>query len=140
MRYGNTFTSLRREMLTPVLFGLGLALVVWVFHLCGQAPHVTWRGLVLVAFLPVTAVVVACLPTLLFSIRLEAGRVRHVMLDRYVLSDFPLADFEQMQRSRGPWAAKLVFAGGRSIRFFGAHMGILAALEQDLEAVRPRRR
>lgn len=137
MRYGNTFASLRAGLLGVVIFGLCMATVVLVIHLFGHAPHLTWRGLVLIAFLPLAAVVLACSPTLMFSIRLDGGRVKHVMFDRYILSDFPLADFEEMRRSRGPWAAKLVFSDGRSIRFVGAHMEIIAALEAALEASRP---
>jgi hypothetical protein len=76
---------------------------------------------------------IACLPTLTVSIRIEEGKVKRLFLDRYVLAEFPMADFTFMELWRRPWGAVIHFNGGQKIRFLGAHLGIMAELQNALE-------
>ena len=93
----------------------------------------TWPVSVLLIFMPPVVFFLACLPTLALSIHIEEGRVKHLLLDRFILSDFPVAEFVSMEIWKRPWAAVIIFTESRSIRFFGAHLGIISALQTTLE-------
>lgn len=100
-----------------------------IYHTVGR----TWPVVVLLGFMPPVVFFLACLPTLAFSIRIEEGRVRHFLLDRFILSDFPIAEFVSMESWKKPWAAVIFFTEHRAIRFIGVHLGTIGALRAALE-------
>jgi hypothetical protein len=76
------------------------------------------------------------LPTVLFRIRLIRGRVQHVFLNRYVVSDYPIHEYERTKRNSRGCAAVLHFQGGHKIHFFGAQGGELDRMEKDLKRMK----
>lgn len=137
-----------------LLLGTGLA---GILAFVAIAKHTFERGWPVLLLLPVgfPAIILACVsPTLMFSIWVGGGRVRHVFLNRYVLSDIPVSDFQHMRirSSRyggllyrrygfspadtgywpGPWGVKLYFKHDRTIRFVGVHLRILHELKLAL--------
>ena len=71
------------------------------------------------------------LPTVLFHIRVTEDRIQHVFLSHYILSDFPISDFQRVVRFEGVFGAVLHFQNGK-IRFYGAHIGEINRLTKDL--------
>ena len=114
-----------------------LGIVAGTIGLAAGVRHHTlnrsWSMVAMLVFVPPVAVCLACLPTLAVSIRIEEGKVKHLLLDRYVLAAFPVADFTSMELWRRPWGAVIHFKGGQRIRFIGAHLGILTELQNVLE-------
>jgi len=72
-------------------------------------------------------------PTLLFCIKLEDGYVKHVFLDRYVLSQYLIADFVEIKTCGWP---QIRFTKKRRINLYGMHLGILAQLQKDIKAAK----
>ncbi len=134
MRFGNTTEQLRRG----VVVGLVVGVVAYIF--CA-AMFVFYERLPLERLIPLTFVLVlpalvislAILPTLMFSIHLVGEWVEHRMLDKLVLSRARASQFISMQVPSGVFAAKLGFTDGTKMRFFGAHLEILASLESELQ-------
>jgi len=128
--------SIRGGIVAMGLVGLiagGISLGMVLAH--GMLPS-KWFYLVgLILGLPAFFMLV-CLPTIAFSIQIEAGRVRHVLFDRFVLSDFPVSQFRRMDTMVGLFGAIIYFEQGRAIRFFGAHLGILTQLRKELQRLK----
>ena len=62
--------------------------------------------------------------------------MKHVFLNRYVLSQYLVADFvESIFGMRGSWP-KIRFTNNRKIYFIGAYWGVLLQLDEDLKAAR----
>jgi hypothetical protein len=133
MRFGNTFTTIRGGIAMMTLLGVLAGIFGLVASVKYHTVDRTWPLSVLLVFMPPVVFFLACLPTLAFCIRIEEGRVKHLLLDRFVLSDFPLVDFRSMEIWKKPWAAVIVFTENRSIRFFGAHLGVIGSLRAALE-------
>jgi hypothetical protein len=66
-------------------------------------------------------------------IRIEEGRVKHWLLDCFILSDVLVVDLVLMEISKTPWAAVILFNEHRTIRFIGVHLDIMGALQATLE-------
>ena len=133
MRFGNTLKTIRRSIAVMTILGVVVGVVCSVVALTTGTLNQTWPiALMLTLALPGILFIV-CLPTLAFSIRIEEGRVKHCFLDRYVLSDYPLADFKSIERWEYPWAAVIYFRRGIMIRFFGAQDLVVIELEEALE-------
>jgi energy-coupling factor transporter transmembrane protein EcfT len=133
MRFGNTLTSIRPGIAMMALLGIVVGIIGLVAGIMHHTLGRTWPfGVLLVIALP-AVFFLGCLPTLAFSIRIEKGRVQDLLLNYYVLSDFPVEDFKSMKIQRGPWAAQIFFTHNRSIRFIGAHLGELAMLNTALK-------
>lgn len=90
-------------------------------------------SLMFLLVLPALVLCLAVTPTLMFSIHVVDGWVEHRFLDRWVLSRALASDFIAMETPCGFFAAKLMFADGKNIRFFGAHLGILSSLHSELQ-------
>jgi len=89
--------------------------------------------LTLILVLPALAIGLAIAPTLMFSIHIVGDWVEHRMLDKWVLSRAQTSDFKRMDSPAGIFAAILQFSDGTKMRFFGAHLGILASLNTELQ-------
>lgn len=162
MRFGNTFAMFRRGLLFLVLLGLVVdAVVIFLAVYLHTVAAANWPVLVILPLGFPMLLSLALGPTLLFSIHVVDGRVRHMLLDRYVLSDLPAPDFEDLRlnsgrrymdrliaersgftsadfehRPNGLWAATLYFKHGRKIRLFGMHMRIMRSLKDALISAR----
>lgn len=132
MRFGNTVSTISRG--AAVLTAVGAIALALVFAFGPPVrPERSW-SLIAFVFIGPAAFLAFCVPTLMVSIRVEEGRVRHFLLGRITLSDFPVKDFVALEtQGVAPWAAVLQFTQNRRIRFFGAHRGILRNLEKFLK-------
>ena len=97
MRFGNTFTRIRGGMVAMLVLGLILDLVLFFIAGSAHEPAHEWLVLLVCPLALAGIFSIAVSPTLLFSIHLEGGRVRHMLLDRYVLNDFSAKDFDYIQ-------------------------------------------
>lgn len=131
--YGNTPRMISRAALMGFCLGM-VATAVGVAG--GKMTGTLVRSRAAWLFLPLLVLpgllVLAVASTVLFRIRIVDGRVRHVFLGRYLLSDFALQDYVCMKRFERGCAAVLYFRNGGRIHFFGAHMGEMSRLERDL--------
>jgi len=132
MRFGNTAEQLWRWM----LIGLASGCVVYVVAV---ALFVVSDGFLLERLVPPTFMIVVPLgigvviaPTLMFSIHFVGDWVEHRLLDRWVLSRARASDFISMKGPSGFFAARIMFGDGTEMRFLGADLRILAALESEL--------
>ena len=159
MRFGNTLAKYRRGLVIALALGLIVDIVIVFVAPSHEALVANWSVLVLLPAIPLLPFIFIS-PTLLFSIHIEDGRVRHMFLDRYVLTDLPASDFEDLLLTRsgtyqarriaeragftaadidsvpGFWAATLYFKHGQKIHFFGAHIRILRSLKDALIAAK----
>jgi hypothetical protein len=159
-RYGNSWHPGRLGMAVMAVLGTATAGIVVSVMSFNHDLARDWSELFAPLLIFASVFVVILSPTLMFSIWLGGGRVRHVFLNTYVLSDLPVSDFEDMLlaaggvRGRhiaayagftnadfdptpsGPWAATLYFKHDRRIRFFGAHMRIMRSLKDALIAAK----
>lgn len=71
-------------------------------------------------------------PTLLFSIHVHSGYVEHRFMDRWVLSRALAADYVGMNAPARLCAAVLEFKNRQKMHFYGAHMGIIEDLRNQL--------
>lgn len=95
-----------------------------------------WYVPIVLFLLPPGAIIAVLIPTLLFCIKLENGYVKHVFLNRYILSQYPVADFVKTNFGyRGSWPS-IQFTRNRTIYFFGAYWGVLLQLDEDLKTAR----
>ena len=133
MRFGNTLATIRCGIIMMALLDVLVGIIGLVASIKYHTVDRTWPVAVLSVFMPPVVFFLACLPTLAFSIRIEEGRVKHLLLDRFILSDFPAAEFESIEIWKKPWAAVIFFTDNRAIRFFGAHLGLIGALRTALE-------
>jgi len=138
MRFGNTFAAISRGIAVMTLLGLitgGICVMASIWH---HTIAAAWPVCVLLTLTPPAIFFVACVPTLALSVYIEGGRVKHMFLDRFVLSDLPVADFERVEWLKRPFPVKIVFTENRRIQFFGAHLGIVGALNAALESAKKR--
>lgn len=138
MRYGNTLRSIRGGIVTTGILGIAVAATGLAAGIAHHTIDRLWPVCFWLFGAPPLVFVCACLPTLVFSIRIEEGRVRHVMLDRFILSDFPASDFMSMTTGNKPWAVVLRFTDSRKIRFLGAHLGVIGQLRAALAEAKKR--
>lgn len=136
MRFGNDFGTLKKATKAcTVISAVFMVFIVAMATIKERMPLikvVTAWPLWMIFFLFPAVVGLAILPTILFSIHIEDGRVRHLFLDRWVLGSANTRDFDFMQAPGGFFAAILHFKDGTKIRFFGAGLGVLADLEEEL--------
>lgn len=133
MEYGNTPRVISRVALIGLFLGMAAAVVAVVGGLI--AGNLAWHRahyIVLIIFVSPAILVLAVAPTVCFRIRIADGRVQHLFLGRYVLSDYPLQDFLCIQRFERGCAAVLHFRDGGRIHFLGAHWGEISRLARDL--------
>ncbi|MGB3120590.1 MAG: hypothetical protein WBE58_17335 [Verrucomicrobiales bacterium] len=134
MRFGNTAKQLRRGVIVGlVIGGVAYAFSAAMFVFYERLPLARLIPLTVIVVLPALVIGLAILPTLMFSIHFVGDRVEHRMLDKWILSKAPASEFISMQVPSGIFAAKLNFADGTKMRFFGAHLEILAALASELQ-------
>jgi hypothetical protein len=133
MRFGNTTEQLRRGVIVGLIIGAvayAFSAAMFVFH--EKLPLDRLIPLAVIIVVPASAIGLAIAPTVLFSIHLVGERVEHRLLDRWVLSRAKASDFLSMRSPSGFFAAVLRFADGTKMRIFGAHLGILATLQEEL--------
>jgi len=135
-RFGNTLRTVVPGVISMALFGLLTACILAVVKATHQSFAGTWYALFLFPVGLPLIFLAACSPTLLFCISIQDGRVKHLLLNRYVLSDFPVADFRRMEGHQAGFASVIRFKGDKSIRFFGAHLRIMAELHRALVAAK----
>jgi hypothetical protein len=133
MRFGNTIASIRGGIVVMSILGLLVGVIGLLIAPNHHTLARTWPVAIVLVMVPSVAFSIACLPTLAFSIRLEQGRVKHLLLDHYVLSDFPVASFTAVEVWNRPWGGVIHFQGNKKIRFLGAHFGILGQMQAALE-------
>ena len=140
MRYGDTPKSIFPPIQLMLLFGsvLGISAIIagavagWSFETRQFAPMILFLALPAIMF-------IALLPTLLLCIKLEDGQVKHVFLNRYVLSQYPAADFVELKYGRSggrTYWPQIRFTNKRTMYFYGMHLGICSQLNKDLKAAR----
>jgi hypothetical protein len=111
MEYGNTPRALYRVAVIGMSLGFLTAMAGIVMGLIEGT--LVWNRLLhalLFLLLGPFVLVLAVAPTVLFRIRIADGRVQHIFLGGYVLSDYPLQDLRWMRRFEGGCAAVLHFA------------------------------
>ena len=133
MRYGNTFKTILPGICMMALTGC-IAGVIGLFAMIAKANFQVWPAVILLFIILPTGFFLICAPTLLFCIKIENERVQHLFLDRYVLSDYPVADFVKLIYGGGNWP-HLQFTQNRTIYFYGAYLGEMGRLEKDLLVV-----
>lgn len=127
--YRVAFVGVIITLLATVVAGIGL----WYEGRLGNLRS----GAALGVFLALLTIMpLGVLPTILFRIRLVRGRVQHVFLNRYVVSDYPIHEYERTKRNSRGCAAVLHFQGGHKIHFFGAQGGELDRMEKDLKRMK----
>ena len=141
-RFGNTVSQLRPGLTLMLATGVAISIPLAVAASVRGVLAQSWAFAIAPAVTLPTIFALFTAPTLAESVRTGGGRVTHLLFGRLVLSDYPLADFESIQRvggeRRGMWAALIFFRGGRVMRLFGAGDSVLDALERELEAAKGR--
>ena len=95
-----------------------------------------WYVPIVLFLLPPVGIIAVLIPTFLFCIKLEDGYVKHVFLNRYILSQYPVADFAKTNFHALTGWPKIRFTNNRTIYFIGAYWGILLQLDKDLQSAR----
>jgi len=130
--YGNDLRIVARAGIIGGVLGLalvGAGIVAIVAR--GRWNEASSLVLLLMFLLPPGALVLVVGITACFSIRVRDERVQHVFLRRLVLQDRPLVDFRGVRLTQiGP---VLDFRGHQRIWFIGAHMSVIARMDQDLK-------
>ncbi len=135
IRYGNVLNDLRMPAAIFAVLALMMFLAMVVF---GREP--LDRRLLIGAEGAAALFIgpMACIaPTLIFDILVDEKNITHRAFGRWILSRKPIDGLVHVEFARGMWGAKLDFRDGSAIRFFGAHLGILADLERHLKRVAP---
>jgi hypothetical protein len=135
-RFGNTLAVVSRGIAAMTVLGLVLGCICVAASVSHQTIVDRWSVCVLLTFMPPSFFLLSCTPTLVFSIHIEAGRVKHMLLNRFVLSDLPTADFERLEWVRSPLPVKIVFTGNRRIHFVGAHLRVIGELREALASAK----
>lgn len=132
MRFGNTLSSIRPGIVIMTILGTALGLFALVYNPSHISLSQSWRTIVSLVLIPPGVFLFACLPTCVFSIRIEEGQVKHLFFDRYVLSQYSITDFTKMEIGKRPWGAVIHFKDENKIRFLGANLGIIGKLNKTL--------
>lgn len=133
MRYGNTPSVLIRPVLT--LTALGILAATFSLLMMRFVEHKSWTESLRVLWIaPVAPLgfLVCVIPTLLFSIHLHKGYIEHRLMDRWVLSRAPVADYEGMKTPARFCAAVLEFKNCQKMHFFGAQRRIIEEMRNQL--------
>lgn len=136
MRFGNTPSVLIRPLLT--LSVLGLLIAVFAMFMMRYVEDKSWAESLRVLWIAPIAPAVFLLgvvPTVLFSIHLHNGYVEHRLMDRWVLSRAPVADYEGMKTPARFCAAVLEFKNRQKMHFFGAQRSIIEDMRNQLAKV-----
>ena len=132
-RYGNTFSIISHGVIATSVVGIIAGLLCLFFGKNqGDTIHRILNSVFLCLLMP-GVFFIACSPTLLFSIEIDNGRIKHMLLNKLVISDLPVQDFTNIIFPQPPWAAVLYFNNNKKIRFFGAHLRVLLELKEDLK-------
>lgn len=109
--YGNTPRIILRAALSGLCLGIvaTIAVVIIGYVIEGTLMWDRAQWLVVPLLVGPVCLVLAVTPTVLFRIQIAEGRVRHIFLGRYVLSDYPLKDFICLRRFERGCAAVLYF-------------------------------
>jgi len=143
MRYGDTPKSIFPLIQLMLLFGsvLGISAIIagvvagWSFETRQFVPMILFLALPAIMF-------IFLIPTLLFSIKLEDGQVKLMLLNRFILSQYPAADFVELKfytkgASFNNLCPQIRFTDNRTINFHGYHdIRILHQLDKDLQAAK----
>ena len=133
MRYGNTPKSVLPVIHVMFLIGCVLGVVGYILM---SVRGDRWYVPVMLFLLPPIGIIAVLIPTFLFCIKLEDGYVKHVFLNRYILSQYSVADFVETNfRGLAGWPT-IWFTNNRTIRFIGAYWGVLIQLDKDLQAAK----
>ena len=135
MRYGNTPKSVFPAIHVMVLVGFAAAIFGAILMGMGKLEPRS-STLVKLFLLPPGAIIAALTPTFLFCIKLEDGYVKHVFLNRFILSQYPVVDFVKTNFRGLAGEPKIWFMNNRKIRFIGAYWGELIQLDKDLKAAK----
>lgn len=127
--YGNSPRILLRVALNG--FCIGIALVTCVLYVLPTTERIGL--LVWLLLMPGTILTACVLPTVLFRVRIQNGRVQHLFLGKYPLSDYPLENFVGIKHPSRACAAVLHFKENRRIHFFGASVREISRLSHDLQ-------
>lgn len=134
--YGNTPKTLVKVTFVGVVISAALyAIFIAAAAAQGGAP-----GVAAVFAWPVVAVPagvglilpVAVLPTTLTNLRVEGRTIRHLLANRWTISEGSVDDLAEIELGRGLFAVVLRFRDGRRIRLLGAHVAQCMMLGDDL--------
>ncbi len=126
--FGNDVHLVKRVALVGLAIGFVVAGGAVVAVGWPASDKVVW--LLLVAFGPAVVLSVVVGITAAFRVRLSEHSIQHVVLGRFVLSEFPLVEFRSMQHM----PPVLFFKGGKRMRLLGMHLGLLNELERSIQA------
>ena len=135
MRYGNTPKSILPAIQMMLLVG-GLSAVIGVIVMIVRGNYERWYIAIVLFLIPPVGILAALIPTLFFCIKLEDGYAKHVFLNRYILSQYPVADFVELEFGRSGGLPKIRFTKHRTIYFYGAHLRIFSQLDKDLQSAK----
>lgn len=133
MRFGNTPSVLIRPVLT--LAALGILAATFSLFMMRFVEHKSWaeslRALWIAPIAP-AVFLLGVVPTVLFSIHLHKGYIEHRLMDRWVLSRAPVADYKAMKTPGRICAAVLEFKNCQKMHFFGAQRRIIEDMRNQL--------
>jgi len=143
MRHGTTLRSFFPAIQLMLLLGSVLGSIGIIAGLVAGWSFETRQSVPVILFIaPPAMMLIFLMPALLFSIKLENGQVRLMLLNRFILSQYPAADFVEMKfnakgASCNNLCPKIRFTNNRTINFHGPRdPSILHQLDKDLQAAR----
>jgi hypothetical protein len=133
--FGNTLHQLRSISMVGIILSL---IVTAIFLAVAYAHH---RLAQFYDMLPISILLALILPAVIFptclvSIRVTRTQIQHLFLRRWLISEGPLADLQQVDLSNSSGMI-FRFRDGSSIRFLGAHLRILQELCVYIRELRP---
>ena len=126
MRFGNSWKIVALCTLFGVMLGILAFVCAIVFGSVEERPWFMDNFLLLPGMIG-GIMFLAVAPTAILSVQIADGKVRHVLLNRFVLSEADVTDYED--RKVGP---VLRFKQGKSIRLYGMQRAELRRLDQYL--------
>jgi hypothetical protein len=133
MEFGNDFKVLRKAIIAGAVFGL----VAMIFAICVSATgHWAPQGPIALLFVflgPPVAIGLGAAPTLACSVRIRGKMVQQVLFKKYVVSQYPVADF--VRTGTGGCGQFLLFREKRKMRLVGMHLAEFARLGAVLHSL-----